>query len=88
MKGCSVLFFLTNSQQRNAPIVGQEDARVGINIRPRIFGPTSFQKNVGRDLVDLTDHLEERVIRKVLEREFALGGVTRVLHVIRDQRKK
>jgi len=61
---------------------------VGINIRPRVFSLACFQKDVGRDVVDLADQLKERVIREVLEREFALGGVTRVLRVVRDQHKK
>jgi hypothetical protein len=61
---------------------------VGINIRPWVFSLASFQKNVGRDVVNLADQLEQGIIRKVLEREFALGGVTRVLHVVRDQHEK
>lgn len=61
---------------------------MGINIRPWVFSLSGFQKNVGRDLVNLADQLEQGIIRKVLEREFALGSVTRVLHIVRDQRKK
>ena len=61
---------------------------MGINIRPRVFSLTGFQKNVGRDVVNLADQLEQGIIRKVLEREFALGSVTRVLHVVRYQREK
>ena len=53
---------------------------MGIHIRPWIFSLASFQEDVGRDVVDLANKLEERILRKVLEREFALGGVTRVLH--------
>lgn len=39
-------------------------------------------------MVNLADQLEKGIIWKVLEREFALGGVTRVLYVVRDQHKK
>lgn len=59
-----------------------------IHIRPWIFCLASFQEDVRRDIVDLTNKLEERILRKVLEREFALGGVTRILRVVRDQHKK
>ena len=52
---------------------------MGINIWPWIFGLASLQKDVGRDLVNLANQLEKGIIWKVLEREFALGGVTRVL---------
>lgn len=61
---------------------------MSVNIRPWIFGLAGFQKNVGRDVVNLADQLEKGIIWKVLEREFALGGVTRVLYVVRGQHKK
>jgi len=40
-----------------------------------------LEENVGDNLVDLANELEERVIRQVLEGEFTLGSVSRVLRV-------
>ena len=63
----------------NVPIVGEENTRVSIYIGPWVLGFSCLQKNLGCDRIDLADHLEERVIGKMLEREFTLGAVAWIL---------
>lgn len=43
------------------------------------LGLTGLEENVRDDLVDLTDKLEERVLRQVLEGELSLSSVSGVL---------
>ena len=45
------------------------------------LGFTSLEEDIRNDLVDLTDQLEQWVIGQVLEGEFTLGSVSRVLRV-------
>lgn len=45
------------------------------------LGLAGFKKNVGHNLVDLADELEEGVVREVLERKLSLSGVSGVLTV-------
>lgn len=49
------------------------------------LGLTGLEENVGDDLVDLANKLEQRVIRQVLEREFTLSSVSGVLYVRRGR---
>jgi hypothetical protein len=52
---------------------------VGINIGPRVLGFSGLKENIGNKLVNLTDKLEQRVVGQVLESEFTLGSVPRIL---------
>ena len=52
---------------------------MGIDVGPGVLGFASLKEDVGCDLVDLANHLEEGILGKMLERELALGGVARVL---------
>ena len=42
------------------------------------LGLTGLEENVGDDLVDLTDELEERVLGEMLQGEFSLSSVSRI----------
>ena len=42
------------------------------------LGFTGLEEDVGNDLVDLTDELEERVLGEVLQGEFSLSSVSRI----------
>ena len=59
-------------------IVGEEHAGVRVHVRPRVLRLASSEQDIGHDLVHLRNELEHRVVRQVLERELALGGVARV----------
>jgi hypothetical protein len=52
-------------------------------LRRRTLGLAGLEEDVGDDLVDLADELEERVLGQVLEGELSLGGVSRVLPLAR-----
>ena len=56
----------------------QQDTRVGIDVGPGVLGLAGLQQDVGGDLVDLGNELEELVIGNVLESEFSLGSVSGV----------
>jgi hypothetical protein len=43
------------------------------------LGLAGFEEDVGNNLVDLADELEEGVLREVFERKLALGCVTGIL---------
>lgn len=77
-------------------VVGKEDTRVGIHVGPGVWdvskgcycdtewltlGLSGLKKDVGDNLVDLTDKLEEWVIGEVLEGKLSLSSVSRVLSV-------
>jgi hypothetical protein len=51
---------------------------VGVNVGVGVLGLSVLGEDTRSDLVDLGDELEERVLRKLLEGELALGGVTGV----------
>ena len=42
------------------------------------LGFTGLEEDVGDDLVDLTDELEERVLGEMLQSEFSLSSVSRI----------
>lgn len=52
---------------------------MGVNVRPRVLSLASLQENVRDKLVDLTNELEKRVIRQVLEGELALSCIAGIL---------
>lgn len=52
---------------------------MSVDIRPGVLGFTSLEEDIGSNLVNLTDELEQGVIRKMLQGEFSLGSVTRIL---------
>lgn len=52
---------------------------MGVDIWPWVFGLASSEEDIRDELIDLTNKLEERVVREVLQSELALSGVTRVL---------
>jgi hypothetical protein len=52
---------------------------MSIHIRPGVLGLAGSEKDVGDKLIDLTNELEIRVVRKVLQGKFALSSVSRVL---------
>lgn len=52
---------------------------MSIDVGPGVLGLAGLKQDVGCDLVDLANHLEEGILGEVLERELALGGVARVL---------
>lgn len=53
---------------------------MGVHVGPGVLGLAGLEEDVGDDLVDLADELEEGVLRQVLEGELSLRGVSRVLH--------
>lgn len=59
-------------------VVLQQDTGVGVDIGPGVFDLLVSTQDLGGDLVDLGDELEQVVVRHVLETELALGGVTGV----------
>jgi hypothetical protein len=56
----------------------QQDSGMRVDVGPRVLGLSSLQQDVGRNLVDLGDELEELVIRDVLERKLPLRSVSGV----------
>ncbi len=48
---------------------------MGVHVRPRVLGLAVLQEHIGRDLVDLGDELEERVLGQVLQSELTLAFV-------------
>lgn len=61
------------------PVVGEENTGVSVNVGPGVLGLASLEENLGRDVVDLTDELEEGIGGQVLLGELALSGVARIL---------
>lgn len=61
------------------PIVGEEDTRVSIDIGPWVLSLASSEEDVGHELVDLANELEEGILREMLEGKLALSTVARVL---------
>lgn len=59
-------------------VVGEEDTRVGVHVGPRVLGLARLEEDVGHELVQLADELEQLVVRQVLERELSLGLVSGV----------
>lgn len=59
-------------------VVLQQDTGVGVDIGPGVFDLLVSTQDLGGDLVDLGDELEQVVVGHVLETELALGGVTGV----------
>lgn len=60
-------------------LLGEEDTGVGVHVGPGVLGLAGLEEDVGHDLVDLADELEEGVLRQVLEGKLSLGGVSGVL---------
>lgn len=59
-------------------VVGEENAGMGVDVRPRVLGLAHLEKNGGDDGVQLADELEQFVLRQVLQGELALSLVARV----------
>ena len=59
-------------------VVVEEDARVAVDVGPRVLGLAVLGENVGDRLVDRANNLEEGIVGHVLERKLALGGVARI----------
>lgn len=57
---------------------GQELARVGVHVGPRVLGFTGLEEDVGHDVVDLFDEFEHGIVGRVFEAEFTLGRVSGV----------
>jgi hypothetical protein len=60
-------------------VVLEEDTRVGVHVGPGVLGLTGGEENVGDEVVELTDELEELVVGEVLEGELPLSLVSGVL---------
>jgi hypothetical protein len=60
-------------------VVLEEDTRVGVHVGPGVLGLTGGEENVGDEVVELTDELEELVVGEVLEGELSLSLVSGVL---------
>jgi hypothetical protein len=60
-------------------VVLKEDTRVGVHVGPGVLGLTGGEENVGDEVVELTDELEELVVGEVLEGELPLSLVSGVL---------
>ena len=54
----------------------QKNSTVSVDIRPRIFSFALLQKNIRNDIVEVTNHLEQGIIRHVLQTKFSLADVT------------
>jgi len=54
----------------------EKDTGVSIYVWPWVLGLALLEEDVWNDLVELRDELEELVVRKVLESEFSLAGVS------------
>ena len=59
-------------------IVPQEDSRVTVHVGVGVGNLAVFLQNIGHDLVDGVDNLEQLIIGHVLEPEFALASVARI----------
>lgn len=56
----------------------QQAARVGVHVGPWVLGLSSGQQDVGDDLVELVDQLDQALAGDVLEGELALACVARI----------
>mmetsp|Transcript_22158 Transcript_22158/g.71601 ORF Transcript_22158/g.71601 Transcript_22158/m.71601 type:complete len:292 (+) Transcript_22158:619-1494(+) len=59
-------------------VILEQHARVGVYVWVRVLGLAVLGQHTRHHLVHGVDHLEERVLREVLESELALRGVARV----------
>lgn len=53
---------------------------MSIDIRPWVLGLASRKEDIGYELVDLANKLEQRIFGEMLQGEFALGSVARILY--------
>jgi len=51
---------------------------VGVHVGPGVLGLALLQQHVGHDLVELSHHLEQRVVGQVLQSKLPLAGVAGV----------
>ena len=59
-------------------VVPLDHAGLGVDVGPGVLGLAVLHQHVGRHLVDHVDHLEQRVVRQVLQAELPLRRVARV----------